>query len=165
MLRLNLSRTPTWLDLAPGVRIQLLPADIELVAEAQSDPAFRAALGSDDLPEDDAAALAMSATAKQRVGLALAIALAKRAVVAWEGMADENGKPLPDPFDDGVEALIRIPSVMRKFQAEYMAPALDLVAEGNGSGASRNGISAAVPTIAQPARRPAKPAPKGKARH
>jgi len=164
MLRLNISRSPTWLDLAPGVRIQLLPADIELVADAQSDPAFREALGGDDLPEDDAAALALSAGVKQRVGLALAVALAKRAIIAWEGMEDENGKPLPEPFDEGIEALIRIPSVMRKFQSGYMAPALDLVAEGNGLGPSPTGTSAVVRNTARPVRAAAKPAPKSKAR-
>ena len=165
MLRLNISRSPTWLDLAPGVRILLQPADIELVSEAQSDQAFRAALGDDDLPEDEAAALAMDPASKQRIGLALAIALAKRAILEWEGMEDENGKPIPEPFDEGVEALMRIPSILRKFQREYMAPAMDLATEGNGSGASLSGTSAVVPTTAPRAPRAAKPARKQPARH
>lgn len=164
MLRLNISRSPSWLELAPGVRIQLLPADIELVSDAQSDPAFLEALGGDDLPADDAAALAMGNAQKQRVGLAMAIALAKRAIVAWEGMEDENGTPIPEPFDEGVEALLRIPSIMRIFQREYMAPAMDLAAEGNAFGPSPTGISAEVQNTAQHARRAAKPAPKKPAR-
>lgn len=165
MLRLNISRAPTWLDLAPGVRILLKPADIELVSEAQADPAFLEALGGDDLPADDAAALAMSAPQKSRIGLAMAIAMAKRAILEWEGMEDENGKPVPEPFDEGIEALMRIPSVMRIFQSEYMAPAMDLATEGNGSGASLTGTSAVVRNTARPARRAAKPAPKGKTNH
>ena len=164
MLRLNISRSPSWLDLAPGVRILLQPIDIELVGEAQSDPAFLEALGGEDLPTDDAAALSMAPAQKQRVGLALAIALAKRAILEWEGMEDENGNLIPEPFDEGIEALLRIPSVMRIFQREYMAPAMEMAAEGNGSGASLTGISAVVPTTAPRAPRAATPAPKGKAR-
>ena len=164
VLRLNISRSPTWLDLAPGVRILLQPVDTDLVAEAYSDPAVIEALGGDDLPADDAAALAMDPRQKQRVGLALATALAKLAILEWEGMEDENEKPVPEPFDEGVEALMRIPSVMRIFQREYMAPAMDLAAEGNGSGASLTGTSAVVPTTARRARLAAKPAPKKPAR-
>ena len=164
MLRLNISRAPTWLDLAPGVRILLKPADIELVAEAQSDPAFLEALGGDDLPADDTAALAMSPAQKQRIGVALAIAMAKVAIIEWEGMEGENGKPIAEPFDDGIEALMRIPSVMRIFQREYMGPAMDLAAEGNGSGVSPIGTLAVAPNTARPARRAAKPAPRKPAR-
>ena len=164
MLRLNISRAPAWLDLAPGVRILLRPADIELVGEAQSDPAFIAAIGTDDLPEDEAAALAMDPAQKQRVGLALAIAMAKRAILEWEGMEDEHGKPIAKPTDEGIEALMRHPVVFRKFQRDYMAAAMDVVAEGNGSGPSLNGTSAAVRNTAPRARRAAKPAPSGKAR-
>ena len=164
MLRLNISRAPSWLELAPGVRILLQPADIELVSEAQSDPAFIEALGGDDLPADDAAALALGPAQKQRVGLALAVAMAKRAILEWEGMEDEHGDPVPEPFDEGIEALMRIPSIMRIFQREYMAPAMELAAEGNGSGASLAGTSAVVRNTAPRARRAAKPAPKGKTR-
>ncbi|WP_439561156.1 hypothetical protein [Roseinatronobacter sp.] len=164
MLRLNISRKPVWLEFGPGVRVQLLPADIELVGEAQADPEFVAALGGDAIPGDDAELVAMSSAQKQRVGLALAIALAKRAIIAWEGMEDEDGTPIPEPFDEGVEALLRIPSVFRKFQDNYMAPAMYLAHEGNGSGASLSGISAVVPNTARPARRAAKPARKSKTR-
>ena len=164
MLRLNISRKPLWLDLAPGVRVQLLPADIELVGDAQSDPDFIDALGGDDLPEDDATALTMSPVQKQRIGLALAVAMAKRAIIAWEGMEDEDGHPIPEPFDEGIEALLRIPSVFRKFQDRYMGPAMNLAQEGNASGTSLNGISAVVPNTARPARRAAKPAPKKRTR-
>ncbi|MGY6704716.1 hypothetical protein [Roseinatronobacter sp.] len=164
MLRLNISRKPHWLEFAPGVRVLLQPADIELVSDAQSDPDFVEALGADHLPADDDAALAMPPAQKQRVGLALAIAMAKRAIIAWEGMEDEDGQPIAEPFDEGVEALLRIPSVFRKFQDSYMAPAMYLAAEGNASGVSPNGISAVAPNIARPARRAAKPARKSKTR-
>lgn len=164
MLRLNISRAPTWMEVVPGARVLLRPADIELVTEAQSDPAFIEALGGDELPADDVAALAMDHAQKQRVGLALAIAMAKLAIIEWEGMGDENGKPVPEPHPEGIEALIRIPAFFRKFQRDYMAPAMDLAAEGNDSGASLTGTLAAVPTTARRARRAAKPAPKGKTR-
>lgn len=165
MLRLNISRKPTWLAFAPGVRVLLRPADIELVSEAQQDPAFVAAMGgAEGLPADDAAALAMDHGMKQRVGLALALAIAKRAIIEWEGMEDEEGNPVPEPFEEGIEALLRIPSVFRVFQEEYMHPAMGLAAEGNGSGRSLNGISAGAPSTARAARRAAKPAPKPKTR-
>lgn len=161
MLRLNISRAPAWLDIAPGVRILLQPADINLIMQAQSDPAFTESLGGDALPEDDQAAMAMSMAAKQRVGLALAIAMAKVAILEWEGMEDEHGNPVPEPFAEGIDALMRIPSVLRLFQQKYMAPAMEMAAEGNGSGASLSGISAVVPSIAEHAQRAAKPARNG----
>ena len=165
MLRLNISRAPTWLEFGPGVRVLLLPADIELVSEAQSDPAFIEAIGgADNLPEDDVAALAMDNSQKQRVGMALAFALAKRAIIEWEGMEDENGASIPEPFDEGIEALMRIPPIFRKFQAEYMHPAMALAAEGNGSGRSPTGTSAGARTTARPVRRAAKPARASKTR-
>lgn len=165
MLRLNLSNEPRWLDLAPGVRIQLRPVDVELVAEAQADPAFRASLGADDLPEDEIALLAMDPSHKARVGFALGLALAKRAITAWEGIEDEKGRVIAKPFEAGIEALLRIPAVFRIYQERYMAPAMTLVAEGNGSGRAPSGISGAARTTAPRARAAAKPARKPRTRH
>ena len=48
MLRLNLSREPEWLELAPGLRLLLAPMSTALMMAARADPALQ------DLPEEGA---------------------------------------------------------------------------------------------------------------
>lgn len=159
MLRLNVSRDPRWLRLAEGVGVLLKPADIELMADAQEDPDYLAAVQEfrELVPEADGAAPDQAQLtrdefrAASRVGVELAVAVAQRAVIGWEGMEDDSGAPLPEPFPEAIRAFITHPLVFAKFQTEYMAPMMELAAEGNGSRASLIGISAVARTIAQAA--------------
>ena len=47
MIRLNLTATPQWLDLAPGLRLLVSPLTTALMVSARADPAIEA------LPEGD----------------------------------------------------------------------------------------------------------------
>ena len=73
MLTLDLDRTPRWHDLASGVRVQLRPLTTALMVATRSDPAVEA------VPEE--------ASDEERA-VAFAKALARRAVLAWEGSVE-----------------------------------------------------------------------------
>ena len=89
MLTLDLPAEPYWLDLPRGVRVEIRPVTTAVMAAAQAGSAPR--LGAlraaeADLDPDMARGLAFSFLVK---------ALARHAVVAWEGVGDTAGKPLP----------------------------------------------------------------------
>ena len=72
MLTLDLTNTPRWLDLLPGVRLKLRPLTTALMVSARGDLAIA------DLPEG---------AATEEAALAMAKALARRAILAWESAA------------------------------------------------------------------------------
>ena len=142
MLRLDLHREPVWLDLAAGVRVCLAPLTTALMVSARNDPAVHEM--PDDAPDEDRA-------------LAYAKAIARRALLGWEGVGDADGEPL-DPTFDGIDALLDLYPVFEAFQLKYVNKGLLLDAEKNGSQPSPNGTSAAGKDTATPARRRAKSA-------
>ena len=76
MLTLDLSNTPRWVDLAPGVRVELRPLTTALMVATRADP------GVEALP---------AMASEEDRALAFAKALARRAVLRWEGIGDEDG--------------------------------------------------------------------------
>jgi hypothetical protein len=135
MLRLNLCREPEWLELAPGLRLLLAPMSTALMMAARADPAVQ------DLPED--------ASNDQR-GMVFARALARRALLDWEGVGDAKGKPLP-VTPEGIDALLDIFPIFDAFQTDFVGKGLMLDAEGNASAPSPTGSSAGAIATAQPA--------------
>ncbi len=69
MIRLNLTVTPEWLDLAPGLRLLVGPLTTALMVSARADPAIEA------LPEG---------ATQEALALAMAKAVARRAVLDWD---------------------------------------------------------------------------------
>jgi len=110
MLKLDLSTDPRWLDLAPGVRVRLLPLTTALMVTTRNDPSIAA------LPED---------ASNEDRALVFAKALGRRAVVEWEGVGDMDGNVL-DLTPEGVDALLDIYPIFEAFQAGYVAKALVL---------------------------------------
>jgi len=145
MLRLDLHREPVWLDLAAGVRVCLAPLTTALMVSARNDPAVEA-LGTD---ADDTSR-----------ALVFAKAIARRALLGWEGVGDADGEPL-DPTFEGIDALLDIYPVFEAFQLKYVNKGLLLDAEKNGSAPSPSGTSAAATGTARPARRRARTARAG----
>ena len=83
MLTLDLTNAPRWHDLAPGVRVQLRPLTTALMVATRSDSVVEAPAG--DASDEERA-------------VAFAKALARRAVLAWEGIGDADGNPIdPSP--------------------------------------------------------------------
>ena len=135
MIRLNLTAAPSWLTLAPGLRLQVAPLTTALMVSARADPAIEA------LPD--------TAT-QEELALAMAKAVARRAVLDWEGVGDDAGDAVP-VSPEGVDALLEIWPVFEAFQTQYIAKGLILDAEKNVSAPSPTGPSAGATGIARPA--------------
>lgn len=143
MLRLDLANAPRWLELVPGVRVEVAPVTTSVIARAQQDVALRfkpQATDATDDAADDAGTAETTSDAVFRVEMVKAVARAS--ILAWEGIGDAAGNPLP-VTDAGVDALIELRPLYLAFEAAIVLPALVLVTEGNGSALSPNGTSAA----------------------
>jgi hypothetical protein len=133
MLTLDLTNAPRWHDLAPGA----------LMVATRSDPAVEA------VPEE--------ASDEERA-VAFAKALARRAVLDWEGVGDDAGNPVP-VSPEGIDALLEIWPVFEAFQTSYVARGLILDAEKNVSAPLLNGTSAGATGTAKRAKSRARTAP------
>ena len=143
MIRLNLTATPQWLDLAPGLRLLVGPLTTALMVSARSD------MGIEALPET---------ASTEKLALAMAKAVARRAILDWEGVGDEDGNVVP-VSPEGIDALLEIWPVFEAFQTQYVAKGLILDAEKNVSAPSPSGPSAGATATARPARGAAPTAP------
>ncbi|SIS92057.1 hypothetical protein [Phaeovulum vinaykumarii] len=143
MIRLNLSNQPEWLDLAPGLQLKLAPLTTALMVAARADPGLAA------LPEG---------ATQEELALAMAKAVARLAILDWEGVADEACAPTA-VTPEGIDALLDIWPVFEAFQTRYVARGLMLDAEKNACAPSPTGPSAAAKAIARPAKAPAPSAP------
>lgn len=143
MIRLNLTATPQWLDLAPGLRLLVGPLTTALMVSARADPAIEA------LPEG---------ATQEELALAMAKAVARRAVLDWEGVGDDTGNAVPVSFE-GIDALLEIWPVFEAFQTMYVAKGLILDAEKNVSAPLPTGPSVGATDTARPAKLPAPTAP------
>ena len=119
MLRLNLSTEPRWLDLGHGVRLLVEPLTTAIMLAARSDPTIVAA-----------AADAETGTSNDDLACIVAKAVARIVVKDWDGVGDEDGKPLP-LTPEGIDALLELWPIFEAFQTKYIAGALILDAEKN----------------------------------
>lgn len=147
MLTLDLSNAPQWCDLIPGVRVRLRPLTTALMVSARGDPAIA------DLPEG-------AATEAAEQALAMAKALARRAILAWEGIGDADGNPI-EPSPEAIDALLDLWPAFEAFQTLYVAKALLLDAEKNASAPLPTGPSAGAKATARPVQDPVPTAPQG----
>ena len=145
MLTLDLTNAPRWHDLAPGVRVQLRPLTTALMVATRADPEVEA------LPDE----------AKDETrAMAFAKALARRAVLDWEGIGDADGNVI-DPSPAAIDALLDIWPIFEAFQLTYVSKGLLLEQEKNASAPLPNGPSVGARATARPAKRSAKTAPQG----
>jgi hypothetical protein len=142
MLRLDLTSEPRWLDLGHGVRLHLAPLTTALMVAARADLAT--------------AGLAETAT-PEALALAMAKALARRAVLDWEGVGDAEGRSLP-VSPEGIDALLDVWPVFEAFQTGYVAKGLVLEQEKNVSAPSPTGASAGATHTAPRVRKPVRTA-------
>ena len=143
MIRLNLTAAPQWLELAPGLRLLVAPLTTALMVSARADPAIEA------MPDT---------STQEELALTMAKAVARRAVLDWEGVGDDTGN-IVTVTPKGIDALLEIWPVFEAFQTQYVARGLILDAEKNVSAASPSGPSAGAIGIAPPARGRARTAP------
>jgi len=143
MIRLNLTAAPEWLDLTPDLRLLVGPLTTALMVSARAD------LAVEELPEG---------ATQEEMALAMAKAVARRAVLDWEGVGDDAGNIVP-VSPEGIDALLEIWPVFEAFQTQYVARGLLLDAEKNASAPLPTGPSAGATATAQPARGAARTAP------
>ena len=145
MLRLNLTAVPEWLELAPGLRLQVAPLTTALMVSARADPVIEA------VPEE---------ASQEDLALTMAKSVARRAVLAWEGVGDAAGEAVP-VTPENIDALLEVWPVFEAFQTQYVARGLLLEQEKNVSAPAPNGPSAGASDTAKPARKPARTARRG----
>ena len=143
MIRLNLTATPQWLSFAPGLRLLVGPLTTALMVSARADMAI------ESLPDT---------ASTEELALAMAKAVARRAILEWEGVGDADGNVVA-VTPEGIDALLEIWPVFEAFQTGYVAKGLILDAEKNVSASSPSGPSAAASGIAPPVKRAARTAP------
>ena len=146
MIRLNLTATPEWLALAPGLRLLVGPLTTALMVSARAD------LAVETLPEG---------ATQEEMALAMAKSVARRAVLDWEGVGDAEGNVI-DPSPEAIDALLDIWPIFEAFQLAYVSKGLLLEQEKNVSAPSPNGSSVGATATARPVRKPAKTARHGK---
>ncbi|MFD1796908.1 hypothetical protein FQV27_14935 [Paracoccus aurantiacus] len=146
MLTLDLSNEPRWHDLAPGVRVRLRPLTTALMVATRSDPDVEA------VPDE---------TSDETRALIFAKALARRAVLAWEGVGDAEGNAI-NPSPQAIDALLDIWPIFEAFQLVYVSRGLLLEQEKNVSAPSPTGHSVGATATARPVRNAAKTARRGK---
>jgi hypothetical protein len=145
MIRINLSPEPQWFELNHGVRLQLLPLTTALMVATRSDPAVQALHA--DASNDARAAV-------------FAAALARRAIVDWEGVGDADGNLLT-VSPEGIDALLSLWPIFEAFNLLYVSRGMLLDAEKNGFAPSPTGTSAGATATARPAKRSARTARRG----
>jgi len=136
MIRINISPEPQWLDLGHGVRLRLMPLTTALMMATRTDPAVQAL--DADASNDTRAAV-------------FAAALARRAIVDWEGVGDEAGHVLAIS-PDGIDALLSLWPIFESFNLLYVSRGLLLDAEKNVYAPSPIGTSAEAIATAGPAK-------------
>ena len=120
MLRLTpATRDPYWLDLLPGVRLQVRPVSVAsmLLARAAAGDALREAGERDD--------------GTVRAGEAFTRAFARSVIVAWDGVGDAEGEPV-EPSPERVDLLLDHWPAFDAFDRLYVGPALAQDVEKNG---------------------------------
>ena len=144
MIRITLSPEPQWLDLGHGVRLQLLPLTTALMVATRSDPAVQ------DLAAD--------ANNDSRAAV-FAAALARRAIVDWDGVGDADGAVIA-VSPEGIDALLSLWPIFEAFNLLYDSRGMLLDAEKNGSAPSLTGTSAGAKVTARPVKHSARTAPR-----
>ena len=145
MIRINLSPEPQWFELGHGVQLQLLPLTTALMVATRSDTAVQD--------------LAAEANNDTRAAV-FAAALARRAVIAWEGVGDSDGAVIA-VTPEGIDALLSLWPIFEAFNLLYVSRGMLLDAEKNGFAPSPTGTSAGATVTAKPVNRSARTAPRG----
>jgi hypothetical protein len=124
MFTLDLPTAPYWIDLPRGVRVEVKPVTTAIMAAAQAAAARRlGALRAADpeLDPDLAKGLAFALLCK---------GLARHSIVAWDGIGDAKGNPLP-LTPEGAERLMDLDDMASSFWDAISCPLASVAVEGN----------------------------------
>lgn len=119
MLKLqSFAQEPFWLDLLPGVRVQVRPVSVSamLLARAAAGEALKNAGQQED--------------GTVKAGEAFTRSLARSGIVAWEGIGHADGVPV-EPSPERIDQLLDHWPAFDAVDRFYVAPALTQDAEKN----------------------------------
>lgn len=125
MFTLDIPTDPYWINLPRGVRVQIKPVTTAIMAAAQSASARRLGAvraATTDLDPDLARGLAFAFLVK---------ALACHAVLAWEGIGDQEGNALP-LSQEALDRLMDLDDIAAAFWDSATALVAKVSIEGNG---------------------------------
>lgn len=145
MLALDLTLAPRWIDLMPGVAVEVRPMSHAIWLAAQADAAVQEAEAERD-----------SGAWTFLIGLAVA----RLAITDWRGVGDLDGNVLP-VSPDGITALMHQRHPFDAFFDAYLGPWMALAEEKKGLAPLSDGSSETGPSIAATAKASATPAPGG----
>ena len=131
MIRLNPTPDPRKIDLGHGVGVTVAPLTSAIFAAARVDPSIPSI-------EEVGVEACTVETVK---------AIARRTILAWEGVGDLAGNPV-DPTPDWIDGLLSLWAFYEAFNDRFVGPALLLRDEGNGSAPSPTGTLAGAPDTA-----------------
>jgi hypothetical protein len=156
MLRLTMDRRPRWLVLEYGVKVEVRPLSTSINEAAIAEARRRAAVFSAEADVAEKAGQPLDALGANGANAAwlegqrqqfYAEALARYAILRWEGVADDGGNPLP-VTPAAIEAFAAHPDLSLSFVAAYSRSLREVAVEGNGSALFSDGASEAETTPA-----------------
>jgi hypothetical protein len=162
MIRLNLPTEPYWLDLPLDVRLHVRPLDTAVYEACRYRAAREAKRRIEERKDSEAIASIDEDDADGLATFLVTAALAKAAIIEWEGVETADGSDIAPVTETTVSDLMRIPLIASEFRRRILEPYEHLVSEGNASGPSPDGALAEAPIIAPNAKRKGCPAPKAK---
>jgi len=139
MLKLDIKTEPYWLDLPGTVRVKVTPVTTAIMSAAQ-------AMALDDYRKlaDSGGIDPMNDAMRKGTSESLLIkALARLAIVEWEGVALADGGDAAPLNDQTIGKLMDIWLVAQEFLKAYVTQFTLLVTEGNVSAPVASGTSAA----------------------
>ncbi len=148
MIKLDRQTGPFWLDLVPGVRVEVEPISVASMLIARE--AVAKVLGSDAEAEEGDADIGDARDTNARASVALVRELCLRGIKRWEGVGDADGEPAP-VTPENVGALLDVWQVYDALDLHYVTPALRRGAEKNELKKPPAGTSGAAPNTALPA--------------
>ncbi len=146
MLKLNLQKEPYWLDLSSEIRVRVKPLTSALMSAAQNYVIREATRlrESNNLPEDESIKIGLSESL-------LIKALARNAILEWEGVLTADGTKIAQVTDENVSELMDIWFIAQDFWKNYLQPLSLLEQEGKSSELSPSGTLAGALNIAKAA--------------
>lgn len=133
MFQLVATPEPRWEDVAPGIRIQFRYGPAEALTFGRRH--VRSVIRADETADPE---------------FHFVCGVAKWGAQAWEGIGGPAGDgPAPLTIETLTALMTQRPDIYDEIDRLYVEPILKVQAEGNGSGPSPNGTSAAAPGTAK----------------
>lgn len=132
MLSLSIDVSPRWVTLMPGVDVQVRPMHNGIWMAAKESDAFAEAFEQQD---------------PNALSFALGVEVAKRTIIDWRGVGDEQGEVLA-VTPEAITALMHMRDPFDVFFEQVIGPWMGIVEEKKGSAPLSDGTSAAAQTTA-----------------